>query len=434
MSKEEPPNKSVDTDIRSAKAGTDRAAPYGLLSRQATLALDAVRASGGTGLLHLTEEMSRHQRAMWSAASPMIDFQRPEMRHLTEMVRQHNELTRLMVGPVEELRRAGLLDPSLAISADLASTCKIVADYDRRFQLPGIAEALRLSQMPSTRGIPENLFHGADFSHLKLAIASMQSPWMDAQNSMRSIASFIELQGIGQALRSMPAFDDRLAGVLRDGLGDWRQSIEWPASIFSDAAARSTFYDDRGFNHGLTDFPAAAFDESMLLSGLKSDAPLFADDYGLPIGERGETNEEEEGFRRTNAAHDRLQRFETRVRRFIDKMMTDKFGDDWTRHRIPEEIYNKWCDKKQKARDNGEPDRPLIAYSDFTDYTIIIVKKDNWNEIFKEIFRRQENIRESFQRLFPIRICTMHARIITQDDELYLHAETTRILRAIQEI
>ena len=40
-------------------------------------------------------------------------------------------------------------------------------------------------------------------------------------------------------------------------------------------------------------------------------------------------------------------------------------------------------------------------------------------------------MQESFQRLYPIRICTMHARLITQDDELYPYVEIKRILAAI---
>jgi hypothetical protein len=61
----------------------------------------------------------------------------------------------------------------------------------------------------------------------------------------------------------------------------------------------------------------------------------------------------------------------------------------------------------------------------------IITKRDNWEDIFKPFFGRAESVMESFQRLYPIRICTMHARLITQDDELYLYVETKRILSAI---
>ncbi|MGD9711724.1 MAG: hypothetical protein AB7V46_06615 [Thermomicrobiales bacterium] len=61
----------------------------------------------------------------------------------------------------------------------------------------------------------------------------------------------------------------------------------------------------------------------------------------------------------------------------------------------------------------------------------IITRNDNWDQVFRPIFVRREFVVESFQRLYPIRLCTMHARIITQDDELYLFVETKRVLRAI---
>jgi hypothetical protein len=90
-----------------------------------------------------------------------------------------------------------------------------------------------------------------------------------------------------------------------------------------------------------------------------------------------------------------------------------------------------WVHKKETAAKAGEADWPLIAYADFTDYLAIVTRNDNWNAVFKQYFTRPESVRESFQRLYPIRLCTMHARLITQDDELYLLVETKRILRAI---
>ena len=59
-------------------------------------------------------------------------------------------------------------------------------------------------------------------------------------------------------------------------------------------------------------------------------------------------------------------------------------------------------------------------------------RNDNWREVFKPIFLRAEDVRESFQRLFSIRIATMHARVITMDDETLLRFETTRVLKAIR--
>jgi hypothetical protein len=112
--------------------------------------------------------------------------------------------------------------------------------------------------------------------------------------------------------------------------------------------------------------------------------------------------------------------------------MTRQCGVDWMKHRLPNTMLESWTVKKQKAEEAGGDDIPLIHYADFTDYKVIIERKDNWREVFKPVFGREEDIRESFQRLFPIRIATMHARIITKEDEMLLLVETKRILKAIE--
>ena len=107
-------------------------------------------------------------------------------------------------------------------------------------------------------------------------------------------------------------------------------------------------------------------------------------------------------------------------------------GEDWIKHRVSGEIRREWINKQTKAVDEGQPQRPLMAYADFTDYEKIILRSDNWEDVFHQVFRRKTLVQESLQRLYPIRLCTMHARIITQDDELYLCAETHRLLRAMR--
>jgi hypothetical protein len=57
---------------------------------------------------------------------------------------------------------------------------------------------------------------------------------------------------------------------------------------------------------------------------------------------------------------------------------------------------------------------------------------DNWREVFSALFGRQEDVRESLQRLYPIRLSTMHARLITQDDVLLLLVESRRLLKVIR--
>ena len=75
---------------------------------------------------------------------------------------------------------------------------------------------------------------------------------------------------------------------------------------------------------------------------------------------------------------------------------------------------------------------PVIEYADFTDYAPVICRSDNWRDVFAPFFNRPESVRESFQRLHPIRLDTMHARLITQDDQLLLRVEVKRLVKAIR--
>jgi hypothetical protein len=192
----------------------------------------------------------------------------------------------------------------------------------------------------------------------------------------------------------------------------------------ANPGSRLELYAALGLDRRLTDFPSAAFDEIAWLAGLKD--PATAND------KQQEALSEDAAFARTNRAHDRLQRFEVRLRRFIDSKMTEAFGEDWIKHRVPGEIVQDWHRKREKALSAGEQVASLIDFADFTDYIRIIDRKDNWEAVFKFTFRRVESVRESFQRLYPIRLCTMHARFVTHDDELYLLVETRRILKSME--
>jgi hypothetical protein len=312
---------------------------------------------------------------------------------------------------------AGVTAPSQGLHSALAFAAQsLTAD---QFRTPYVNEIARLAEFASNSALTRAAF-GADLSSLQTSMEAMRSPWLSATEGMRSALGFGELQAIGALLR-MPPFEQSVSTALRADLGDWREAISLPVRALLDPVARSEFYSGLGFNRALTNFTPEAFDESLHVAGLAD-------------GEVGEQAgaDEESGFARNRAAFDRLQRFETEVRRFIDKVMRSAFGDEWVTHRTPAGMKGQWVEKKHAAVAKGEAPRPLIDYADFTDYKAIIERRDNWRDVFEKIFKRPEDVRESFQRLFPVRICTMHARIITLDDELYVASETTRILRAIR--
>jgi len=377
---------------------------------------------------------------MLGLAGSMSDTQLGFLQHFHETsglnrmlddINRHETSMRLLAGPLSEMERAWGIARDISIPKDLYSTLREVSDWEKNFRLPGMIETSRLLQEFQVNVASDAFrrYEEQSFS-LQNAMERMHTPWVDSRESLRSVAGFAALQEIGHELNLMPAFDDHLVSTLRKDLGDWRDTITWPTEIFSDLAARSDFYVKRGFNPDLTAFPAPAFEQSLEIAKFRREPPSFIDRYRVEELVSGDSEEEEEGLLRTNNAHNWLLRLEVQLRKFIDEHMTNEFGADWPRHRLPNGLYDLWQGKKEKAINAGEQEHPLIAYADFTEYVPVICKDDNWN-IFKPFFGRKESIRESFQRLHPVRLSTMHARILTQDDELFLFAETKRLLNAI---
>jgi hypothetical protein len=342
-----------------------------------------------------------------------------------EALRSQEELARTALGPMWELRQAGLFAEDAPWQRTAALARGAIANFEARFRLPDQLESGFLAEQFSARAIAADLAlpnQGVAALALQQAMEKMRTPWLDQQEAMRSVAGFAEIQRIGEAVRTMPAFDDSLAATLRRSLGDWRDPIQWRSEIFTDLTARADFYVGLGFNPALTDFPLPAFEQGLKIAGLEPSP-----------SESEPADPEEEGLLRTNAAHDQLQRVERSLRRFIDKKLIRVCGPDWPKHRLPNGVYDNWQEKKRKAEEAGAEERPLIEYSDFTDYAGIICKKDNWREVFRTFFRREESVRETFQRLHPIRLDVAHARLITQDDEFFLRVEVKRLEKVIGE-
>lgn len=245
---------------------------------------------------------------------------------------------------------------------------------------------------------------------LQELMESMQTPWLDVANQLRSVCGFAGLHAIGSRLSTSQAFGDDATEILRLDLGDWREKITWPARIDIDPVVRTSLYRGQGFNPDLTTFPHTAFEEIVTEAGLKVPRVPKAEGYDLD-GEFDGIGSEA-AFQRTNDAHDSLQRFESQLRRFIDKRMERTFGPSWIKQRIPGEMRSNWLNKQKQ-----DPDLqcwPLIAYADFTDYVIIITRNDNWRDLFEAVFVNKSSVQESFRRLYPIRLATMHSRVTSQ--------------------
>jgi hypothetical protein len=403
---------------------------------------DAMKAMENSSLAQLQRqmrEMNERSGLFGLAETARRLNENSSITRMIESLNQHKDLARTAFGPMWELREAGAFQAPW--HREMEKIRATLGTFEARFRLPEMEETARLyRQFEETsvtrwaKGFAENSGIEAlrkltqPSNDLLRAMESMRSPWLDVQASLKSIAGFSEIQGIGASLRQFAAFDETLSATLRLSLGDWRDEITWRPEVLNDLAARSEFYLGLGFNPALTDFPLPAFEQSLGIAGLRPLAALVEAEAEVVDDDDGE----EVAFHRTNAAQGVLLRLERLLRKFIEEEMTKAFGPNWMKHRLPNGLRDQWEEKKKKAENDGAEERALIEYIDFTDYVRLICKADNWKDVFSVVFGRIESVRETFQRLHPIRLDTAHGRLITQDDELLLSVESKRLEKAIR--
>ena len=77
------------------------------------------------------------------------------------------------------------------------------------------------------------------------------------------------------------------------------------------------------------------------------------------------------------------------IRQFIDELMTNFYGSKWPKSKLPNNLCRAWEEKKSNDKENGHKHQ-LIEYADFTDYSSIICKKDNWKEVFSNFLSEKK--------------------------------------------
>ena len=134
---------------------------------------------------------------------------------------------------------------------------------------------------------------------------------------------------------------------------------------------------------------------------------------------------------RQPVAYDLLRHLEEALRKFIETSLS-RLSPDWWTSRVPEDV--RISAEQRKAKD----DRPWtsatgvnlhpIHYVDFPDYVKIIRRKENWREVFAQVFHDQEIISTKLRELEPIRNALAHSRSLSKNGLTRLRINAKDIL------
>ncbi len=333
-------------------------------------------------------------------------------------------MMRAFEAPLEEIQDAGVFEAGLA--EYLPYTLESLNSYQTQFKTASELECRRLERRFTANA--ELAFE----SPLPL-LRRLDRAWLNELDGLASMQRVVNLRELGNALNENEAFSPTCADSLRKLLGDWRDEITWPKAIWTDLGSRMSFYEGLGFDINLTSFPSPAFQEILDVTAIKPDQPDLSEGYEYELFVQDSMNRREERrLERTSKAGTWIERLECQLRHFIDHTMTNAFGSDWAALRLPNKTVTSWEKLNQELQEYTTRRFPLLAFTQYTDYELMICQEDNWNEVFRSVFKSREYLRESLQRLYPVRHDAMIGRPITKQDELLLYVETKRLMSVME--
>lgn len=353
-----------------------------------------------------------------------LTFARPERLAIEAVYERMRDAQLFGVPNAIQIARLSAVNNPLATYAEQAAKM----DRDIANRLRGYKAAFDAGRLKAALGDLDLTSYKRfvpDLTAFESLASNFQTRWIDRLRPEVSVAGIARMVALSAAAQAQNPFDVASVTTIRVALGDWRE-LRMPWRLLPDANLREQFYLDHGLDRNLVQLPEPAFTEALASIGLlRTPTP--------PPEVEEELDDETILQARISRAYALLLRFERKLREYIDAQMTQQFGSDWERHRCHGngKIYELWVKKREKAVQSGFKPERLIQYADFTEYADLITKADNWDQVFKTAFLREESVRESLHRLGPVRICTMHGRPITKTELMLATAEITRMLIAI---
>jgi len=128
-----------------------------------------------------------------------------------------------------------------------------------------------------------------------------------------------------------------------------------------------------------------------------------------------------------------LCNFESTLRNFIREELS-RVTDKWWDERIPPDVRQS-AEERMRKEESIPPFEPLgkhpIFYVSFSDYRKIILRRDNWRDVFKEVFKDKQWIDVRLKELELLRNKVMHSRLLTQREKEKLRLFVDEILLCI---
>ena len=107
--------------------------------------------------------------------------------------------------------------------------------------------------------------------------------------------------------------------------------------------------------------------------------------------------------------YDLISDFERELREFIEERLLQEFGEDWWKRCVREDVRGKAEGLAEGEARKGNTVRPVECLF-FPDYELILLEDDNWNRVFKPVFKKKDEVRARLTILKSHRDPIAHSR------------------------
>jgi len=118
--------------------------------------------------------------------------------------------------------------------------------------------------------------------------------------------------------------------------------------------------------------------------------------------------------------YEELVDLELRLREIITADLEKVFGGNWLNSQIFPDILENATEHKEKQEQGWasveKKGLPLVHYFDFSDYTRIITRRDNWEKVFKARYKDKEKVSVLLNDLNKLRNEIAHGRELTKKE------------------
>lgn len=262
------------------------------------------------------------------------------------------------------------------------------------------------------------------FEALNLAAGSI----VEATARLKPSGAFAEAAGPGRRFAGIDITTTKMSlfagaiDVLGPGAGGSHAayaallgSYSTPAMLdrpyWRDPRERARYYRDQDVDDGLIDADNAATVQVLIESGVVEGRRTRAGTMTAVV-EAGPVKLRIMASRPKMGAFGAIDAFENALRAFVSAKLEAVAGPNWFKQRVPGDVTTRAKERRREAMRAGEPQLSLIHYTDLGDLIGVILRKDNWGEMFETVFDRAEWLKVDLERLNTHRRPTMHSRPI----------------------